>query len=131
MRLKELGQFDDEEWEEGQEGDSVKEGNHHESEADKVEKGSEEGSEYEGEYDSDGESDEQIVPEEEGDAGLSMPNGLDESRYLEAPEFIILYVGYSFKPHQRCKEHTSRTTPDIRDLRPPPPLRPPPRPFVS
>jgi len=32
---------------------------------------------------------------------------------MEAPEFIFLYVGYSFEPHGRCKEHTSRTTSDI------------------
>jgi len=46
MELKELGELDDEEWEE--EGrDSVEEGNNHESEADQIEKGSEEGPECE------------------------------------------------------------------------------------
>lgn len=63
MELKELGELDDEEWEE--EGDSVGEGNSHESEADKVEKDSEEGFEHEGEYHSDGEPDDDYVPDDE------------------------------------------------------------------
>jgi hypothetical protein len=40
MELKELGELDDEEWEEG---DPVEEGNNHESEAEKVEKDSRRG----------------------------------------------------------------------------------------
>ena len=51
---------------------------------------------------------------EEVDAGLGMTKGLDEGRYLEAPEFIPLYVGYLFEPHRRYRAHTpDRTTPGI------------------